>query len=57
MLQLLHDREIGLDPPWLFPRVYGSQRFVEIELNSRKELIKGHINGVSSLDIDRQSGR
>ncbi|XP_064385790.1 DNA excision repair protein ERCC-8-like [Halichondria panicea] len=57
MLQLLNDREVGLDPPWLLPRVYGSQRFVDIELSSRREFVKGHKNGVTSMDIDRQSGR
>ena len=57
MLQLLNDREVGLDPPWLLPRVYGSQRFVGIELSSRREFVKGHKNGVTAMDVDRQSGR
>ena len=57
MLQLLHDREIGLDPPWLLPKVYNSQRFIEIELSRQKKFASGHRNGVSSLNIDKQSGR
>lgn len=57
MLQLLQAREEGLDPPWLLPRVYGSQRFINIELSSTKEFAQGHKRGVSSLDIEKISGR
>ena len=53
MLQLLTSREQGLDPPWLLPAVYGSQRFIELELSSEKELDRAHQKGVTSLDIDR----
>lgn len=53
MLQLLSSREQGLDPPWLLPALYGSQRFVELGLSSEKEFDRAHQKGVASLDIDR----
>jgi len=57
MLQLLSARELGLDPPWLLPKVYGSQRFAQLGLTDEKEFAKAHKKGVNSLDVDRDSGR
>ena len=57
MLQLLQAREEGMDPPWLLPRVYSSQRFIEIELSRAKGFSQGHKRGVASIDIEQESGR
>ena len=57
MLQLLAARELGLDPPWLLPKVYGSQRFTQLGLSEQKEFAKAHKKGVNSVDVDRESGR
>lgn len=57
MLKLLGARECGFDPPWLFPRAYQHQRYARVEVNTEREFSRGHKSGVSSLDIDRQSGR
>jgi hypothetical protein len=53
MLQLLSARETGLDPPWLLPKLYSSQRFTRIELCGEREFSRGHRNGVKCLDLDK----
>ena len=57
MLQLLDARQLGIEPVWLAPRVYGSNKMTKLELSKEKEVQKGHSNGVTALDIDPISSR
>ena len=52
MLQLLDARQQGLDPPWLLPKVYSSQRLEQLQLSKEKEFVRSHQKAINSLDID-----
>ena len=57
MLQLLDARQVGLEPVWLAPLIYGSNKMASLELSKEKDVDKGHYKGVTGMDIDPSSYR
>ena len=57
MLQLLDARQVGLEPVWLAPRIYGHNKMASLELSKEKDVDKGHYKGVTGMDIDPSSYR
>ena len=55
VVNLLESRRLGIDPLWLLPTVYGSQKWTEIGLSKDKTFEKFHHKGVTALDLENST--
>lgn len=49
---LVDRRAQGLDPYWLLPKMYGTQKWTEITLSKNKGFERFHNKSITALDLE-----